>query len=670
MSEGHTERLETALAGRYKIERKLGEGGMATVYLAEDIKHKRKVAIKILRPELAAVIGAERFLAEITTTANLQHPHILPLFDSGEADGFLYYVMPFIDGETLGEKLKRERQLGVDEAVRITRDVADALHYAHQAGVIHRDIKPANILLNNGRPVVADFGIALAVSEAGGGRMTETGLSLGTPHYMSPEQASADRDLSARSDVYSLGCVLYEMIAGQPPHTGPSAQSILVRILTQTPTDLTELRHTVPTNVAAAVAKAIEKLPADRFDTASDFAAALADPAFVYAAAGRGAAGGSRAGAAPAGLPSSASWFSHGASKAAVAAVAALGLALAAVASAGVGSTDASGAFEPAVVRFELGEALDSMIASSELGWDLSRDGSSIAIVDGEGHYLPSGHLVYGRFDRSLVVVPFDVETRSLSGQSVSIMDSLGVISAATIAYFRMSEAGTAIYVRGGEDPSDLGGERRMARVQPDGRIDMLDMPPGRIDDPAVSPDGRKVAYLRDQTVRIYDLSTGAEGVFSTENAVGKPLWSMDGAMLSHLRLGGGEALIATVVGPSDRSTPPTLVRSEAALLAATGFTPDGSRLLVTSNEAANDDNSDLYTIDLDGGNPTPYLEARWNEENGAISPDGRWVAYVSDQTGSDQVYVRSFPDPGPLIDISRGQGDRRPKGTRKAKTS
>ena len=275
-------RLNAALEGRYSIGRELGEGGMATVYLADDIKHERKVALKVLKPELAAVVGAERFLAEIKTTANLQHPHILPLFDSGEADGFLYYVMPHVEGESLAEKLARERQLGVDEAVRIAKDAADALDYAHRKGIIHRDIKPANVLLHDGRPVVADFGIALAVSTAGGGRMTETGLSLGTPHYMSPEQASADRDLSARSDIYSLGCVLYEMLAGQPPHTGPSAQSVLVRILTEAPKPLTELRHTVPPHVSAVVAKAIEKLPADRFDTAKELREALDNTGFKY----------------------------------------------------------------------------------------------------------------------------------------------------------------------------------------------------------------------------------------------------------------------------------------------------------------------------------------------------------------------------------------------------
>jgi len=214
------ERLTKALADRYAIEREIGAGGMATVYLAQDLKHDRRVALKVLKPELAAVLGADRFIQEIKTTANLQHPHILPLFDSGEADSFLYYVMPFIDGETLRDKLDRETQLGIDEAVRITSDVADALDYAHRNNVIHRDIKPENILMHDGRPMVADFGIALAVSAAAGGRMTETGLSLGTPHYMSPEQATAEKELTNRSDIYSLGAMLYEMLTGSPPHVG------------------------------------------------------------------------------------------------------------------------------------------------------------------------------------------------------------------------------------------------------------------------------------------------------------------------------------------------------------------------------------------------------------------------------------------------------------------
>ena len=257
---------------------------MATVYLAEDLKHQRKVAVKVLKPELAAVLGAERFVQEIRTTASLQHPHILPLFDSGEADSFLYYVMPYIEGETLREQLDREKQLSIEEAVRITTQVADALDYAHQQNVIHRDIKPENILLQGGRPMVADFGIALAVSAAAGGRMTETGLSLGTPHYMSPEQATAEKDLTGRSDVYSLAAVLYEMLTGDPPHIGGTAQQIISKIVTQEPAPVTEARKTVPPNVAAAVAKALQKLAADRFETAAKFAEALADPAFTLPA--------------------------------------------------------------------------------------------------------------------------------------------------------------------------------------------------------------------------------------------------------------------------------------------------------------------------------------------------------------------------------------------------
>ena len=230
-----SDRLSSALSDRYRIERELGAGGMATVYLAHDVRHDRKVAIKVLKPELAAVLGADRFVVEIKTTASLSHPHILPLFDSGTADGFLYYVMPFIKGETIREKLNRETQFGVEEAVRIAREVADALDYAHRNGVIHRDIKPENILLHDGRAMVMDFGIALAVSAAAGGRMTETGLSLGTPHYMSPEQATAEKEISARSDVYSLASVLYEMLAGQPPHSGGSAQQVIMKILTEAP---------------------------------------------------------------------------------------------------------------------------------------------------------------------------------------------------------------------------------------------------------------------------------------------------------------------------------------------------------------------------------------------------------------------------------------------------
>jgi len=289
-------RLASALADRYRIERELGQGGMATVYLAEDLKHDRKVAIKVLKPELAAVLGAERFVPEIKTTAALSHPHILPLFDSGSATAgqgsneFLYYVMPYIEGETIRTKLERERQFGIEAAIRITTEVADALDYAHRNGVIHRDIKPENILLHDGRPMVMDFGIALAVSAAAGGRMTETGMSLGTPHYMSPEQATADRDITGRSDIYSLASVLYEMLTGEPPHMGTSAQQIIMKIIAEPVKSVIELRKSVPPHVAAAVGKALEKLPADRFDSAKAFAEALVNPQFIGTAGSAGSA--------------------------------------------------------------------------------------------------------------------------------------------------------------------------------------------------------------------------------------------------------------------------------------------------------------------------------------------------------------------------------------------
>jgi Tol biopolymer transport system component/tRNA A-37 threonylcarbamoyl transferase component Bud32 len=268
------ERLAAALADRYRVDRELGAGGMATVYLAADIKHHRKVAIKVLRPELAAVIGAERFLAEIRTTANLQHPHILPLHDSGNADSSLFYVMPYIEGVSLRDRITREHQLPIDDAVRIASEVADALEYAHQQGIIHRDIKPENILLQGGHALVADFGIALAASKAGS-RMTETGMSLGTPQYMSPEQAMGEREITPASDVYALGAVTYEMLTGEAPFTGPTAQAIVAKVMTSEPADITSLRKTVPPHVADAVHVALQKLPADRFSSAKQFVEAL-----------------------------------------------------------------------------------------------------------------------------------------------------------------------------------------------------------------------------------------------------------------------------------------------------------------------------------------------------------------------------------------------------------
>ena len=274
-------RLTAALSRSYRIERELGQGGMATVYLAHDLKHDRAVAIKVLHPELAAALGNERFLSEIKTTAKLQHPHILPLLDSGQTDGgsdgpsLLYYVMPYVTGETLRSRLEREHQLPIEEALRIAREVADALGSAHALGIIHRDIKPENILLQGGHALVADFGIALAVQQAGGQRMTQTGLSLGTPQYMAPEQAMGEKTVDARSDIYALGAVTYEMLTGEAPFTGPTVQAIVARVLTEEPRGVCLQRKAVPESVEATVLKALEKLPADRFSSAAEFMAAL-----------------------------------------------------------------------------------------------------------------------------------------------------------------------------------------------------------------------------------------------------------------------------------------------------------------------------------------------------------------------------------------------------------
>ena len=264
-----------ALADRYRLGRQLGQGGMAAVYVAEDLKHGRMVAIKILLPEVAAAIGVERFVREIRTSATLQHPHILGLIDSGEANGTAYYVMPLVEGESLRDRLKREKQLPVADAVRIASEVASALDYAHRRGIIHRDIKPENILLQDGQALVADFGIALGVTSSSDTRMTGSGISIGTPHYMSPEQAMGEREITARSDVYALGCVTYEMLLGEPPFTGPTTQAIVAKVLTERPGSLVARRHTVPVAIEKAIHTALQKLPADRFASTIAFSAAL-----------------------------------------------------------------------------------------------------------------------------------------------------------------------------------------------------------------------------------------------------------------------------------------------------------------------------------------------------------------------------------------------------------
>ncbi|HEX6405710.1 MAG TPA: serine/threonine-protein kinase, partial [Gemmatimonadales bacterium] len=271
--------VHASLADRYQIERELGRGGMATVYLARDLRHERWVALKLLRPDLAATLGPDRFLREIRTTARLQHPHILPVFDSGEAaGGGLWYTMPYVEGESLGDRLRREGQLPLEEAVRLTREVASALQYAHDNDIVHRDIKPENILLTRqGEALVADFGVARAMERSSDGKLTDTGMAVGTPTYMSPEQASA-AEVDGRSDIYALGCVLYEMLAGEPPFTGPTPQAILAKRVLEPVPHIRTLRESVSESLEQAISKALARAPADRFQSASDFARALSLP--------------------------------------------------------------------------------------------------------------------------------------------------------------------------------------------------------------------------------------------------------------------------------------------------------------------------------------------------------------------------------------------------------
>ena len=434
-----TQRLSTALAGRYTLERHLGEGGMATVYLAHDLKHDRKVALKVLRPELAAILGGERFLNEIKVTANLQHPNILPLYDSGEADTFLYYVMPHVDGESLRQKMDREKQLAVDETVEIAKAVAGALQYAHDHGIVHRDIKPENILLQSGQPLVADFGIALAVSHAGGTRLTETGLSLGTPHYMSPEQATGDRELDARSDIYSLGAMVYEMLVGEPPHLGKSLQAIIAKILSEKPLPITHSRDMVPANVEAAVMRALAKSPADRFPQAGAFAGALTNPA--YASTGTAVH-------APAGPP----------------------------------------APRPAAL---VALAVTTVAALAVAAWALLRTAPAPAVTR-VSVYLPQGQAFAGA------------------------------------ATFDLSRDGSLMVYEG---PTEAGGTQLWLR-----RWDALGAAPIRETEgatgPAISPDGREVAFARGGAIRIVPLEGGVSRTVGAATIRCCVRWSADGAWL------------------------------------------------------------------------------------------------------------------------------------------
>jgi len=772
------DRLNTALEGRYAIVREVGQGGMATVYLANDLRHERKVALKVLKPELAAVVGAERFLAEIKTTANLQHPHVLPLHDSGEADRFLYYVMPFVEGESLRDRLDREKQLPVDEALRITKALASALDYAHRQGIIHRDIKPANILLHDGQPVIADFGIALALSAAGGGRMTETGLSLGTPHYMSPEQASADRELTGRADIYALGCVAYEMLAGTPPFAGPNVQSILLRILTEEPKPVTEYRKTVPAHVAAALARALEKLPADRFATAEEFAKALDERSFTHAKV--------PAGASPSG---GRSWLRD--PRTLVLGAVALGAAV--MAATRAGGARSTGLSDPIVFQEVLPVGIDIdddrgaktmavspggtevfAVGTSQYGsplWERRLDSPgwarvqgvegarALAMSPGGGHlaifgrgairimstgggtvrtlvegdvntpgtwsaddwiyylsdseirrvrasggdteaYLPpsgglahvprvaipgtdallvalfrppdfartdlglvrapgdtvevlardfdpialvvgAGAVVGSRRDGTGVALPFDVSALEVTGDAIAIPTAFG-----TQGQHAVTDA-MAVFREG---PSYE--QNRLVMVGRAGGETDLAAPPREYLFPRFSPDGRRLAVeIHDDLggqIWVLELGSGALNVLTSEGHNTRPLWYPDGSRILYAR-GTGFYSVRSDGGGTE----------EVVWEGRVGFTdsawlPDGR--LIFSIRGGDGGTSDLVTIRPgEQDSMEPFLASSANEWVPSVSPDGAWVAYMSDVSGEDRLYVTPSSGEGGRYAVSIG---------------
>ncbi len=684
-------RLSAAVADRFVIERMLGAGGMATVYLARDLKHDRDVALKVLRPELGQVLGTERFLSEIRITAKLDHPHILTLIDSGESDGFLYYVLPYVRGESLRDLMTRETQLNVEQAVAIARQVASALDFAHRHGVVHRDLKPENILLQEGEAMLADFGIALAVQEAGGARLTETGLSLGTPQYMSPEQATGDRSVGARSDIYSLGAVLYEMLAGEVPISGATMQAMVARLITESPTPLSVMRPSVPSGVDAAVAKALAKAPADRFATAAEFSDALARALHAEPAA-----------------PSPSTRQGRR--------TIAIGVGLAAIAGAAFLLTRG-----PAPVGFEFGRAVVvTADPDLEVHPDLSPDGNLVAYASGPPTEL------------RIVVRPVS------GGRAVRITDAARAIEALP----RWSPDGDRLlFISDGNAAlaPALGGTPRILFAKRGGRA-------GRgVTAVAWSDDGSTALVASDDSLFLVPVDGGAIRTLATLEDPHSCDWSSDGKWIA-CASGNSEATLSTRNFGNIAPSALALIRvSDGAVrlrgdprheLLSPHFTPDAKHLVFVSNEAGTRDayalpiqaawrgrgepqrlttglnafsitiarradrlayavftaranvwsvpigareatvataterttgsqvveavfvsaderwlyfdsnmrgNADIFRVPIDGGVPEQLTSDPWDEFAPSVSADGRTLAYHSWRTGSRDVEVRTI---------------------------
>ena len=588
--------LTAAFSSSYTIERELGRGGMATVYLARDRKHDREVALKILRPELAEILGRERFLNEVRLTARLDHPHILTLIDSGETGGFLWYVVPYIRGETLRAKLERERQLGINDALAISRQVASALDYAHRQGIIHRDIKPENVLLHEGEAMLADFGIALAVRQAGGDRLTETGLSLGTPRYMSPEQATGDRQLDARSDIYSLGAVLYEMLAGEPPHTGPTAQAVIAKLMTERPTQLRIVRPEVPESVDAAVAKALAKTPADRFASAADFAAALqqSSPADRPPAVAR---------------PRRAVWLGL----AALLLVAAVGFAISRILGGKVQF--------PAIGRSEQLTSDPGL----EIQPALSPDGKLVAYAAGNAARM------------RIFLRPVG------GGRTIPLSDD----SAAVETQPRWSPDGASLLflARGGVSiASAFGGTSRPV------------VPPsttGSVVSATWSPDGREIAFIRGDSLLVAPVAGGPPRPLATGQDLHSCDWSPKGMWLACVTLNaesirpgtsfGNLAPSGIVLFPSGGGPPVRLIEPQAFNQSPV-WSADGGQLLFLSSR---DGPRDVYAVALSPSGRPRGEPTRLSTGLGAISislsSDHRRLAYAVYSARSN---IQSLPIP------------------------
>lgn len=538
-------RLATALAGRYQIEREIGRGGMATVHLARDLRHDRWVAIKVLREELAAAVGAERFLEEIRVTASLQHPHILPLFDSGSAAGLVWYVMPFVEGETLRSRLARERRLPVDHALQLVREMADALEYAHRHGVVHRDVKPENVLLQSGHALVADFGIALALQNAGGARITRTGITLGTPSYMAPEQAAGDRPIDARTDVYALGAVLHEMLAGESPFAAAPDREMRKGML-EPVGSLAMRRADVSPSLDAAVRRALAKDPDQRFPSAAAFAAALTAPLRVEGAA-------------------RARTVSARAAMYAVGIMLAIGL---------VG------------------------------GWEFARS----PIVERVPDAVPA-----------VVQQPIDGEThgRSTGDEDMSL----------------------TVFDRTGRPLRTIAADRPWT--------------------PRFSPDGRQVAYgafgsgRNTSDLWVTDLNDGTTRRLTDDgNDSNDPQWSPNGKTVAYsVSAPGGKDIEMRPVGAGL----PTILATRPGTQFPSDWLRDASALLVT--EEAGDNKHDILVQPADGSTPWAYAATSADETAARVSPDGRWVAYTSDETGHLEVYLDSYPRPGRRVSVSWNGG-------------